>query len=76
MFKALKLDFATPDVQHAVAKTAVVGIAAGTALTLQDVAHIVSICAGTAGFIYSLLLIGEWIWKKMKKRPQKKDTNG
>lgn len=76
MFNILKLDVSTPDVQNAVAKTAVVAIAAGTSWTLQDISHIVSICAGTAGFVYSLMLIGEWLWKKMKQRSTKRQKNG
>jgi len=76
MFNILKLDVSTPDVQHAVAKTAVVAIAAGTSWTLQDISHIVSICAGTAGFVYSLMLIGEWLWKKFNTRARKKADRG
>ena len=76
MFNSLKLDVSTPDVQHAVTKTAVVAIAAGTSWTLQDISNIVSIIAGSLAAIYSLMLIGEWIWKKLKHRSNKRIKNG
>ena len=76
MFNSLKLDVSTPDVQHAVTKTAVVVIAAGTSWTLQDISNIVSIIAGSLAAVYSLMLIGEWIWKKVKHRVPRKPKNG
>ena len=76
MFNILKLDVSTPDVQHAVTKAAVVVIAAGTSWTIQDISNIVSIIAGSLAAVYSLMLIGEWTWKKLKQRSNKRIKNG